>query len=227
MHRENNKQAACWYMSDITEARRDRRVVRGEATRAAIISAARVLFAERGYAAVGTTDVVKHAGATRGAMYHHFREKKDIFRAVFEQVQQESKAAITASMAAASNPWEAFVEGIRTFLDRCLDPGMAQISLVEAPAVLGWQEWHERTDRDSLGIIETGLRKGIKTGLVRGADAQLLARLLFGALAEAGLLLAHAQDPSATRVRVERALLLLLEGLRASRADALDAGLPA
>src|SRR4051794_27076976 len=97
---------------------------RGEATRAALVAAARGLFAERGYGAVGTEEVVRRAGVTRGALYHHFRDKRDLFRAVYEETELEIVASIGARMEGVADPMELLVTGVRAFLDACSDPVM-------------------------------------------------------------------------------------------------------
>ena len=116
---------------------RDGRAERGEATRAALVRAGRELFAERGYAAVGTNELVDRAGVTRGAMYHHFPGKKDLFRAVYEHTEQEVVDMTAARMQATDDPWEFLVAGMRSFFDACTDPELRQIGLVDGPAVLG------------------------------------------------------------------------------------------
>jgi AcrR family transcriptional regulator len=202
-------------MTEITSSRRDGRVERGDATRALILRAARELFAARGYADVGTNEVVERAGVTRGAMYHHFREKKDLFRAVYVQHEQSAMAAIVSRMSEARDPWEQFVLGVGQFLDLAADPGVVRIALIDAPAVLGVREWRERHARHSVAVIERALQQAMDAGVFRCAEVKRLAQLLFGAFAEAALLLAAADDPVAARDEVERSLLVLLDGLRA------------
>src|SRR3954465_15999688 len=187
---------------------------RGEATRAALLGAARALFAERGYAGVGTKEVVRRAGVTRGALYPHFRDKRDLFRAVYEQTEQEIVAAIGARMDGGTDPMALLAEGRRPFLDACSDPVMMRIGLRDAPAVLGWEEWREIGDRHGLGLVTGGLRAAMDAGRIVDADGRTLAHLLLSALAEAALLIASADDPAAAREEVEHTLLALLHGLR-------------
>jgi AcrR family transcriptional regulator len=187
---------------------------RGEATRAALVTAARELFAERGYAEVGTEDVVRRAGVTRGALYHHFRDKQDVFRAVYEQTELEIVGAIGERMDGVADPMELLVAGVRAFLDACSDPVMMRIGLRDAPAVLGWEEWREIGNRHGLGLVTGGLRAAMDAGQIIDADVRTLAHLLLSALAEASLLIASADDPNAARAEVERTLLALLDGLR-------------
>ncbi len=194
----------------------DGRAARGEATRAELVRAGRELFTEHGYSAVGTTEIVRRAGVTRGAMYHHFRDKKDLFRAVYEQTESEVVERTAAAMEGEEDPWSLLVGGIRSFFDACTDPTLMQIGLVDAPAVLGWEEWRAIGGRYGLGLITFGLKGAMDTGVLRSADVEQLAHLLFGALGEAAMLIANAEDPREERERAEATVIVLLEGLRAS-----------
>jgi AcrR family transcriptional regulator len=195
---------------------RTRKAEQSEATRAALVDAARELFAERGYANVGTEEIVRRARVTRGALYHHFQDKKDLFRAVHEQSEAELTQRIGEQIAARAtdDPVEALVTGARTFLDHCTDAS-ARISLVDAPAVLGWAEWREIDERHGLGLVTAGLQGAMDAGALRRQPVKPLAHLMLGALGEAGMLIANAEDPQAVRREVEPALIALLEGLRA------------
>src|SRR4026208_2267480 len=117
-----------------------RREAEARATREALIQAALELFTERGYAGVGTEEIVARAKVTRGALYHHFEDKRDPFRAVFERVERALMERIGATMESADDPWDLMVSGMRAFLDACEEPAVKQISLTDAPAVLGWEE---------------------------------------------------------------------------------------
>ena len=202
-------------MSGNSEAHVDRRAERGDATRAALVAAARELFAERGYGAVGTSEIVRRAGVTRGAMYHHFADKRDLFRAVYEQVEHDLVATSAERILAVEDPWEQLVQGTRAFFDACEDPALMRIGLADAPSVLGWQEWREIGMRYALGALTFTLQRAVDGGVLRPADVRQLAHLLFGALGEAALLIANADDPRAMRADAERTVLALLEGLRA------------
>lgn len=194
----------------------DKRAERGDATRAKLVAAARELFAERGYAAVGTNEVVQRAGVTRGAMYHHFRDKRDLFRAVHEQAESELVAAAAEPMQHVADPWERLVTGMRAFFDACTEPGLRDITLVDGPAVLGWQAWREVGNRYGLAAMTFALQGAIDDGVLRAdVDVAKLAHLLIAALGEAALMLANAEEPDAARAEVEATLLVLLEGLRA------------
>ena len=104
--------------------------------------------------------------------------------------------------------------GVRTFLDSCTDPAIMRISLVDAPGVLGWEEWREIDDRYALGLVTFGLRNAMDHGVFREQEVRPLAHLLIGAMGEAGMLIANASDHAAARREVEPPLIALLEGLR-------------
>jgi AcrR family transcriptional regulator len=195
---------------------RGRQEERSEATRARLMAVARELFAKRGYAGVGTEEIVRRAKVTRGALYHHFRDKRDLFRAVHEQLESELAETIGAQLAAGGDdPLEVMRIGVRTFLDACMEPEIARITLLEAPAVLGWQEWREIDERYGLGLIVAGLQMGMDAGRLRRQPVRPLAHLMLAAMGEAGMAIANAEDPQAERREVEPALIGLLDGLRA------------
>jgi AcrR family transcriptional regulator len=186
---------------------------RGEATRDALLGAGRQLFAERGYAGVGTEEIVAGAGVTRGALYHHFVDKRDLFRAVHEQLEQALVTDIGARIGGIEDPWELMTAGVRAYLDACTDPAVMRISLLDAPAVLGWAEWREIDARYGLGLVSFGLQNAMDRGVLAPQPARPLAHLLMGAMAEAAMVIADAEDPAAAREEVEPPLLALLRGL--------------
>ena len=188
---------------------------RSESTRAALLRAARELFAERGYAATAAEDVVRAAGVTRGAMYHHFGGKKDLFRAVHEEMEQEMVAGLAERLSGIEDAWELLVTGVDAFLEQCLDPVLAKIALDEAPSVLGWREWREVDMRFGLGLTSASLQYAMDAGVLREQPVLPLAHLLVSAMGEAGLMIAASEDPAATRDELRGSLVALLEGLRA------------
>jgi AcrR family transcriptional regulator len=192
-----------------------RREAEARATRDALIEAALDLFTERGYSAVGTEEIVARAKLTRGALYHHFTDKRDLFRAVFERVEGDLMERIGRTMTGAENPWELIIAGMRAFLDACEEPAVKQISLTDAPAVLGWQEWREIDNRHGLGLTRAALDGAEQAGLIRPIATEPMAHLFVAALSEAAFIIAHAEQPKKARAEVEEALLQLVEGLRA------------
>lgn len=172
------------------------------------------LFAERGYASVGTEEIVTRAGVTRGALYHHFRDKRDLFQAVHERLESELVADLGSKLAAVTDPIEAFTTGIAAFLDACTDRARIQVTLIDAPTVLGWATWREIDARHGLGLVSAALTTAMDAGAIREQEVRPLAHILISALGEAALLIANATDKSAARAEVEPALLSLFNGLR-------------
>jgi AcrR family transcriptional regulator len=192
-----------------------RQAARSEATRAKLVAAARELFAKRGYAAVGTEEIVKRARVTRGALYHHFADKRDLFLAVHERLEAEGVERIAAALAGAGteDPIEAMKVAVRAFLDGALDPGRARITLIDAPSVLGWAEWREIDARHGLGLASAALQAAMDAGRITPQPVAPLAGILVAALGEAGIMVATADDPAAARAEVEGALETLIDGL--------------
>jgi AcrR family transcriptional regulator len=192
-----------------------RQAARSEATRAKLVAAARELFAKRGYAAVGTEQIVKRARVTRGALYHHFADKRNLFLAVHERLEAEGVERIAAALAGAGteDPIEAMKVAVRAFLDGALDPGRARITLIDAPSVLGWAEWREIDARHGLGLASAALQAAMDAGRIERQPVAPLAGILVAALGEAGIMVATADDPVAARAEVEGALETLIDGL--------------
>ncbi len=192
---------------------------RREATRAALLEAARPLFAERGYEAVSSEEIVAAAGVTRGALYHHFDGKRGLFAAVFEEVEAELTASFDLSGLDAGDPLGVLLAAVDQFLDLSLDPQAQQIVLIDGPAVLGWEDWHEVERRYGLGLIEAGITAAIDAGQIPPLPVPELAVMVLGALTEAGLQLARAEDPEAARERAAAGLRALLSGLAAQKSS--------
>lgn len=187
---------------------------RTEVTRAALIAAGRSLFAERGYAAVSTTEIAAAADVTRGALYHHFVDKRALFQAVHESLEAELVERIGAGIASGEPPASAIeflAAGTEQFLDACEEPTFARIALLEAPSVLGWQLWREIDAKFSMALLSSVLTQGIAAGELRDQPVIPTVHVMLGALGEAGLLVA-AGTP---RDQVRQPLLALLDGLRA------------
>jgi AcrR family transcriptional regulator len=187
---------------------------RSQATREALIAAARELFAKRGYAEVGTEEIVRSAGVTRGALYHHFQGKRDLLEAAYEQIEGELLERIASGALGVADPLEAMRAGTEMFLEACLEPEVQQIVLMDAPAVLGWERWREIASEYGLGLIEATLQAAIEAGKIKSQPVKPLAHVLMGALDEAAMVVARAEDPVATRVEVAATLQSLLDGLR-------------
>jgi AcrR family transcriptional regulator len=199
-----------------TDAPRSRtKAEQSESTIAALLSAARELFAERGYAAVGTEEIVQQAGVTRGALYHHFKGgKEDLFRAVLVQVSAETTRQVMDAARGSSDPWEALVTGTDAFLDASARPEVQRIMLVDGPSVLGWDVWRAADGEYALGLLEAALQRAIDAGRLIDQPARALAHVLIGALDEAAMVVARADDPEQARAEMGQTVHRLLEGLR-------------
>jgi AcrR family transcriptional regulator len=190
-------------------------VERSQSTRSALIEAARPLFAERGFAGVGTEEIVRAAGVTRGALYHHFAGKRELFAAVYEQIEVELAQRIAAGAleANAASPLEAMRAGTEMFLAASAEPETQRIVLLDGPSVLGWDRWREIAAEHGLGLIEATLRAAIEAGSIEPQPVRPLAHVLMGALDEAAMLVARAEDPEKMRAEVGQTLAALLDGL--------------
>lgn len=198
------------------EARRTQ-AERSESTQAALTVAARKLFAANGYAGVGTEEIVRAAGMTRGALYHHFKDKRELFEAVYVQVEKElaERIAQGALAANAESPGEAMRAGAEMFLDACTEPDVQRIALLDGPSVLGWARWREIAAEHGLGLIEGSLQAAMEAGAIAKQPIRPLAHVLMGALDEAAMLIAQAEDPRTTRSEVGQTLDALLAALSA------------
>ena len=202
--------------SEQAEARpRTLKADQAEATRAALLEAATELFAQRGYAGVATEEIVRAAGVTRGALYHHFAGKLELFEAVYEQVEQGLVERIASSaMSAASDPLAALRAGAQAFLDACEDPAVQRIALLDAPSVLGWERWREIGLRYAFGLVQGTVAGALEAGLIERPPVEPLAHLLLGAIDEGAMLIARAHDDGRTRAQVGDAVDRFLDMLR-------------
>ena len=185
-----------------------------EATRAALVSSARALFAERGYAAVGTEEIVARAGVTRGALYHHFGDKKDLMRAVLHDLSRELAETSAAAALKETDQWQQILAAVDAFLDACTDPAVQRIMMTDAPSVLGWDEWREIDMQYGLGLIKASLEQAMETGLIARQPVDPLAHLIVGALDEAAMYISRAPDTGAGRREMGESIRRMFEGLR-------------
>ncbi len=190
------------------------RAQQSEATRRKLLRVGRDLFARRGYADVATEEIVRRAGLTRGALYHHFRDKRDLFAAVVEQVELEVTERVAAAALGESDAWEQQRAAIEAYLDVCLERDVQRIVLVDAPSVLGLAAWREIEARYGLALVQAGLQSVIDAGYIEKQPVEPLAHMLLGALTEGGLLIGRAEDRGAARREVGEGLDRILGGLR-------------
>jgi AcrR family transcriptional regulator len=188
---------------------------RSAATRAALVAAARPLFAERGFGGVGTETIVRAAGVTRGALYHQFADKTELFEAVYEAIEEDLASRLGDRIAAvgASDPIEVMMLGADAWLDACSEQEVQQIALLDGPAVLGWQRWREIGMRYGLGLVEGLLTHAIEVGRIPPQPVRALAHMLVGALDEAGLYIARSEDQVAASEEIRAVIATLAAGL--------------
>jgi AcrR family transcriptional regulator len=193
---------------------KSRQAENSAATRNALLKIARKLFAERGYAEAATEEVVKRARVTRGALYHHFKDKQDLFKAVLHQEQLSLTSTTAAAASKEPDPWRALLLASDAFMDACLDPAVQQIVLIDAPAVLGAQGWRESDESYYLAGVKAGIQASIDAGIIAPQPVEALAHMILGSLNEAALLIAHAKDKKTARREVSEVITQLLSGLR-------------
>ena len=185
-----------------------------EDMRATLIAHARALFTERGFTGTATEDIVIAAGITRAGLLHHFADKEDLFRAVFEELSGELVERVDGAIAGAKNGGDALRLGCHARLDACLDPAVQRIVLLDGPSVLGWEEWRRIDARYGMRSLRTTVEGAMRADAIPRQPVAPLALLLAGALNEAALDIASAPDRRAARRAVGKALDLLLDGLR-------------
>lgn len=182
-------------------------------TRARIMRAARVLFSDPGYHATGTTEIVQEAGVgTRGALYHHFADKRQLFIAVLEEITAELVADSEARRSGMSGV-QAVQTTMEAYFDRSLDPGIRRIVLLDGPAVLGWELWRDIARDYGLQVLRGLIETGIEDGSLVVPDAESMAHLLLSVSDAAVQYIAHAEDPERARVQTGRSVAALLVGL--------------
>ncbi|MFD4357707.1 TetR/AcrR family transcriptional regulator [Nocardia sp. NPDC058518] len=184
-----------------------------EETRRVLLAETRALFAAKGYAAVGLSEIVTSAGVTKGALYHHFDSKADLFRAVLTQVQEEVGAQVAAAADTEADPWTQLTTGCAAFLRACADPLVQRILLIDGPAVLGWHEWRAMDEANSARHLREALQSLVDAGVLPPQPIAPLTQLLSGAMNEAALWLATTTDPDALTDTIA-ALDRLLAGIR-------------
>ena len=197
------------------ESKRRTQEERSAATRHALVTAARRLWAQRGFADVGTPEIVASAGVTRGAMYHQFADKAALFLAVLEAVEQDMMMRLGAAVAGsgASTPAAAIRAAVEQWLVVSVDPEVRQIVLLDGPSVLGWLRFRDLAQRYSLGMTEHLLQAAMDAGQLAPQPTRPLAHVLIGALDEAAMVVANAEDQDRARAEVGAVLHALIDGL--------------
>jgi AcrR family transcriptional regulator len=187
---------------------------RSAATREALVTAARRLFAARAFTEVPADAIVAEAGVTRGALYHQFADKTALFDAVMGAVEADIAGRLADSVAAAgiTDPVDALRHAVVTWLEICVEPEIYRIALIDGPSVLGWSRWREVCKQHVFGLVQTLLTQAIEVGRIRPQPARPLAHALMGAGDEAALYVAEAADPALARAEMIEVLDQLIAG---------------
>jgi AcrR family transcriptional regulator len=186
---------------------------RSETTTAELLSAARRLFAADGYQGTSLDDVVDTVGMTKGAVYHHFPSKRELFAAVFEQQERELARISANAYRRKRDPWDGLLAACRAYLEAQLDPGVQQITLLDGPSVLGWETLRAIEAQHTRAGLEQALRVLMDSGRIKRRPVEPLAYMLQGAVCEAAMLVARSSNPKLTAGQVNRELRELLSGL--------------
>jgi AcrR family transcriptional regulator len=187
-----------------------------EGARDAVLAAARGLFIERDYGEVSTGDVLKEAGVSRGALYHHFPSKLDLYREVWRDSERGLIERLGEAASSAKTPYGALLAGSRAYLDEATtNRELQRIGLLQSRSVLGWEAWREGIQDLGLAMVKATIEAAMESGELRRADPEATSHLTLAALIEAALLIATAKDPAAARAKAEPVLIAMLEGLRA------------
>src|SRR5581483_1301339 len=192
-----------------------RQAQRSDTTRRELLSVARGLFTDEGFASATLDDVVERAGVTKGALYHHFRDKKELFRAVFEELEMEMCNEIIAAAATAGDDvLEQMRRGVQAFLDAAADPAKQRICLVDGPSVLGWETWREIDEQYGYGLTKGILQAAMDAGVIKQRPVEPLAHIMLAALSEAAIQVARSEDPKKATEDMSSTLWALLDSLR-------------
>ena len=200
---------------DVRVAVKTLRERQAEETRHLLISVARQLFTERGYAGTSIEDIIQQAGVARGALYHHFSGKDALFRAVYDAVQAEAVAGVMSAALAVEEPWAAVRAGLSAFLDACLEPAFRRVVVLDSVAVLQHEAWEGGIEHVELPMLRTVLTPLVASAVLPGVAVEPLVYVALGGLYGAALFIARSRQPRVARVEVDVVIDTLVGGLRA------------
>ncbi|TWS23450.1 TetR/AcrR family transcriptional regulator [Tsukamurella sputi] len=188
---------------------------RTAATRAALMRAARTLFGEHGYAGVGTQAIVEAAGVTRGALYHQFGDKRGLFEAVFDALEESTIGVAARAVLAAGelDPVETMLVAVDSFMDAIADPGVTRITMIDAPSVLGWEGWRARGEKYGIALIETVITRAVEQGTIAPQPTRAVAHLLLGMLDESALYVSRAENRDSALDEIRVVMARVVRGL--------------
>jgi AcrR family transcriptional regulator len=178
-----------------------------------LIDVATELFATNGYEATAIPALLQVAGVSRGALYHHFESKEALFEAVLKAVEARVMARVTRSARAANDPLDALRRGSAAYLAMCREPAVRQISLLDAPSVIGWQRWREIDEQHAFGLVKASIAAIAAAGRVKPELVDVVAHMVLAALLEVALLVARADEGRLAIRRGQAAIDELLTAL--------------
>ncbi len=200
-------------METETETGRSRREEYAEATYEALLDSAAACFFEAGFANTSLDQVAQRARVTKGAIYHHFTSKRDLFMAVLERQEAITAGSITRAGAGALDAWSGMVAALDALLESISDPIYQRLCWVEGPAALGFEEWWACGERYEIAVIRSLLDRAAEAGVLQFEDLDMLAHVLFGAVTAGVLNMARSEDPAAMRERFRSVIIQVMAGL--------------
>jgi AcrR family transcriptional regulator len=198
---------------DTRETVRSRREEYAEATYEALLDSASTCFFESGFAATSLDHVAQRARVTKGAIYHHFASKRDLFLAVLERQQEHSVGSVTLAVDTAADAWNGIVAAIDAFLETISDPIYQRLCWVEGPSALGFEDWWACGERYEIEVIRRLLDRAAEAGVLLVDDLDMLAHVLFGSVTAGVLGMARSKEPEVERQRFRAVMLAVMAGL--------------
>ncbi|WP_210408056.1 TetR/AcrR family transcriptional regulator [Allokutzneria sp. NRRL B-24872] len=186
---------------------------RTAATRAALVAAGRKLFAEHGFAGVGTETLVREAGVSRGALYHQFGDKTELFAEVLADVEGTVTQSLAAAVPLDGDLVAVMTSALEAWLDACENPEIQRIVLIDGPSVLGWARWRAICQPHVLGLIQAALAQAAADGEMPPLPVKPLGHVLLAVADEAALYLNDADDRASAREEIMQIVSALLRAL--------------
>ncbi|HEY6471485.1 MAG TPA: TetR/AcrR family transcriptional regulator [Acidimicrobiales bacterium] len=195
------------------EPARTRREEYAEATYEALLDSAAACFMESGFAATSLDAVARRARVTKGAIYHHFASKRDLFMAVLERQEEISSRSTLEAGTAATDPWSGIVAALDAFFESISDPVYQRLCWVEGPAALGFEDWWACGERYEIEVIRGLMERIAEVGVLLVEDVDMLANVIYGAVAAGVLMMARSDDPARELGRFRTVILQVMSGI--------------
>jgi AcrR family transcriptional regulator len=183
-------------------------------TKRALVDAALERFAARGYGGTSLDEIVAAARVTKGALYHHFKGKQDLFEAAFMDVEEQATERIRGAISTIGDPWEKALTGLREFLAVTRTEAYRRIVIQDGPAVLGYERYREQEESSTFGLVQDIVASLLVDYDLRESTVGAFTRLFFGAMSATGSAVSTAEDPEQASDDAEGAIVLVLAGIR-------------